>query len=120
MPSAFINEDTTPLPRLNGAATSRSPTMPARTRTNSWYFSPDTTPRVSTAVAYCLRAVSVWNQRSRMGFSNSSMTMIPETGYPGTPNTGLHPIRPRIAGLPGLMAMPWKNTSPRDWMTEAE
>ena len=36
----------------------------------------------------------------------SFKTIIPDTGYPGTPSMGLSFEYPRIAGFPGFMAMP--------------
>ena len=80
MPSAFRKEDTTPAPRASGEATSLSPTRPSRTRTNSRYFSPDTTRRASTASA-CSRAGAFFPvQLSIKGRSRCSSTRIPLTG----------------------------------------
>ena len=80
MPSAFIKEDTTPLPRLKGEAISLPPTQPMRTRTNSWYFRPETTGRVRVALAHWEGADGACSQWSIRGFSSCSMTMMPDTG----------------------------------------
>ena len=80
MPSAFMKEDTTPLPRARGAATIRPSTQPSRTRTNSRYFRPDSTGRAREAVTVFSGAAVRPVSRSTRGRTSSSRTMMPDTG----------------------------------------
>ena len=111
-PSALAKLEMTLAPLLRGVAMSRPLTLARLTRMNSSYLRGELTFRERVASTMILFFWGRWAMAERPGRTSSSMTMTPDTGYPGTPTTGAFPARPRMAGLPGRMAMPWSSTSP--------
>jgi hypothetical protein len=89
IPSAFMNEVTTPLPRLSGVAIICPSTQPIRARMNSRYSGAETIGLDNIALAYLYCFFVLPLSRWIIGRSTSSITTIPDTGYPGIPRIGL-------------------------------
>ena len=51
-----------------------------------------------------MKQLMLGNEAAARGLYEAGCCLI--SSYPGTPSTGLLPTQPRIAGLPGFMAMP--------------
>ena len=123
IPSTFLSISTMPsaltiliiaaAPLSRGVAKYLPSMNPSATRKNSRLFSDDTTRFVSVAVTYCLFVGGVQVIFSITGFTTLSITVYAETGYPGTPMTGLSSIIPSTVGFPGFIASPCATTVPR-------
>jgi len=112
MPSARLRLVMVPAPRGRGTATTVSPTQPSLTRNRSSMPGREGRGLQGTAVIFCRSLMARFCHRASRGRTNSSMDMPAETGYPGTPTTGLPLTTASTVGLPGMTEMPCVTTVP--------
>ena len=105
-PSALTKLITAAAPLSRGVATSLPPTSPRATRTNSFALNEEVVRRVRIAFTFSGAGHFSPVSFARRGFTTRVKTIYAETGYPGTPTTGLPSISPSMVGLPGLIARP--------------
>ncbi len=102
----------TPAPRPSGFATTRRPTWPSVTRTNSSKPSRDAIFRETTARTRSGASAAQPRNLATNGRRTCWQTTMLDTGYPGNPRTGTPSITAQMAGLPGMISIPCTRISP--------